>query len=562
MYRITFNGSTLYDPRDNRLVATSASLKTAVNGAGSLSVQLLPDHPALSQLTRMHGVVELTQDGDTLFRGRIVRDSSNFYKQRTIECEGLLACLNDSVVEPYDFPADYLNDPEYITAEESGNVITFWLNRLISNHNTQVGEEQKIIIGNVTVSDPNNYISRSSTDYSTTWATISEKLFKSSIGGYMLARYEDDGVYLDYLAELPVQTGQTVEYAANLLDLTAETDGSQLYTAILPIGKDKLTIVSIPDGDYNSNIVKSGKIMYSRSAEATYGRITKPITWDDVTEVSNLQRKAADLLSSDGVTMPEEIKCKACDLNFVDGTVESWRVGHNIMVVSRPHGYSGYYPLIDMTVDLLDPSNTSITLGRAIRNLTDSLVDERENAAKAMTEAERAKVDAQLAQSGITSLESQVKSGYVATADFAEYLKRVNKTISETPESVTEYYEFYQWLQSGIDNAISELEGMQGYIRTGIVGYDGNVPVPGVAVGQDLTVSEVDGKTVIEQTAFRAVFTAKKLSFYQDKAEVAYFSNNQLYVNDIVVRNGVTVGSWRTENVNGHLTDRWIGGET
>ena len=58
---------------------------------------------------------------------------------------------------------------------------------------------------------------------------------------------------------------------------------------------------------------------------------------------------------------------------------------------------------------------------------------------------------------------------------------------------------------------------------------------------------------------FRALFTAEKLSFWQDAVEVAYVSNNRLYISDITVRNTVALGSWELSG-RGGLVVRWIGG--
>ena len=198
MYQLNFEGFTLYDPRMEELTIRDVSVHLAVDEAGSLSVTIDNNHPFVGQLTRLKGRLELLAEGLPIFRGRILSDTQGFDLERTIEAEGQLACLNDSIVPPFDFPADYEDDPEYAAAD---NVVAFWLDKLLDNHNSQVTEEQQIKLGQVTVSDPNNYIARSNTDYATTWATITDKLSGSSLGGHLLVRYEEDGTYLDYLAD-------------------------------------------------------------------------------------------------------------------------------------------------------------------------------------------------------------------------------------------------------------------------------------------------------------------------------------------------------------------------
>ena len=54
-------------------------------------------------------------------------------------------------------------------------------------------------------------------------------------------------------------------------------------------------------------------------------------------------------------------------------------------------------------------------------------------------------------------------------------------------------------------------------------------------------------------------FTASKLSFWQDASEVAYVSNNRLYITNITVLEGVTLGKWQITTASG-LAFRWIGG--
>lgn len=62
-----------------------------------------------------------------------------------------------------------------------------------------------------------------------------------------------------------------------------------------------------------------------------------------------------------------------------------------------------------------------------------------------------------------------------------------------------------------------------------------------------------------EQNDFRATFTASKLSFWQDASEVAYVSNNRLYITNITVLEGMSIGEWEISSENG-LVIRWMGG--
>ena len=153
---------------------------------------------------------------------------------------------------------------------------------------------------------------------------------------------------------------------------------------------------------------------------------------------------------------------------------------------------------------------------------------------------------------------------YAAVSDFGSYVASLSTYLEANPEAVTQYYSFFSDLKTSVEAVDAAFQhykvDTEGYIRTGIVYYDGAVPVYGVAVGQDLTCREVDGEQIVEQNNFRAVFTATRLSFWQDATEVAYVSNNRLYITNITVLGGIAIGAWSVEAAESGLTFRWIGG--
>lgn len=447
MYQLKYKNYILYDPRlaDEKLIVRDPSVKLAVSKAGEMAFTVDAEHPYLSNLRRMSGFVELLDGTFPIYRGRITSDIKDFYGAHKIETEGIMAALNDSIIPPFNFPEGFTEDASYKAAAASGNVVEFFFRWILSQHNAQVSAEQQILPGVCTVADPNNYITRGSTDYLTTMEAIRGKLSESSLGGNLLIRYENDGNYLDYYAELPLTNTQTVEFAENLLDLSSEVDGTSIYTAILPEGKDGLTIGNLPDGDLTDDLVKSGKIIYSKSGVATYGRITRHIKWDDVTAAANLQTKAKAALADNGLSMPETITCKAVDLGWQEG-IQHFRVGRMTALLSTPHGYSASYPLMELAPDILDPGNTQITLGGTSRTYTGSQID-ADRKTNERIENTRAELiervedsTGQITQTTtqqITDLQQNVNSiilsaleNYVETRDFGSYKEEVSTRLS------------------------------------------------------------------------------------------------------------------------------------
>lgn len=375
MYKLSFDGQPVYDPRGanetDKLIITDPAVSLAVNSAGSVSFAIYPNHPLAGKIPSMRGTLTLEDDDGIIFRGRILNDEATFYGGRKYTAEGALAYLNDSIVEPYVFPGDFVGLPGYAAAAvPSGNVVAWWLGWLLDQHNASVSADRQIKLGTVTVKDPNNYISRENSKYSNTWETVSEKLAGSKLGGYLIVRYEDDGNYLDYLAELPRTNPQRVRFAENLLDIIIKVTGENLFTAILPVGADGLTLAGLPDGPLEGGLQKNGKIIFDPAAETEYGsRITRVITWDDVTLAENLRSKAAVELSA-GVRLPESLSVRACDLNGVDGVTPHFRVGQYVQVESEPHAISAAYPLLEMAPNILDPGSTVINLNTTAQKFT------------------------------------------------------------------------------------------------------------------------------------------------------------------------------------------------
>jgi hypothetical protein len=386
MYQIKCDKYILYDPRDDDLIVNKPKCKLAVNTVGEASFTILSNHPFYGHIQKMRSVFEINQDEQTIFRGRMTDDTIDFENAKGVDLEGVGAFLNDSVVRPFLFPENFLDDENYIAASTSGNVIEFFLSWLIENHNSQVEDFQKFKLGNVTVVDSTNYISRSSNDYAKTWETLKSKLFESGLGGYFCFRYEDDGNYIDYLSDFEFTNNQRVIYGENLLDLKTESDASASCSAVLPLGKklneidantddeSRLTIKSLADGDVTDDIYKQGDLLISRKAKESYGLVIahpKDTTWDDVTLATNLQSKGVEYLATTASKLSNTIEIKAVDLHFTDDEIAAFRIYRYIEVESKPHGHKDRYRLTQLDIDIMNPQNTKISLGDTKLSMTD-----------------------------------------------------------------------------------------------------------------------------------------------------------------------------------------------
>lgn len=479
MYQIKCDSYPILDLRDERFIVVSPKCKLEVNTVGSASFTIYNTHPYYGKLKKLKSIIEISDEIGVIFRGRMTNDTLDFYNGKAVDLEGLMAFFNDSIVPSYNFPDDWLEDEDYITASESGNVIEFFLKWLLDNHNSQVQDFQQFKLGNVTVADPNNYLSRSDTECKTTWETLKSKLFDSALGGYLCIRYEDDGNYIDYLSEFELTNTQGIEFGKNLIDLKHNSDANETYSAIIPIGaeievdtgetdedgnaileKVKLSLESIEDGAITEDIFKvtlsNGlHALYSKSAVEEYGWICAPMSeskWDDVTELQNLLNKAVEYLGGTAVMLSDTIEVAAADLHFTDAEIRSFRIYRKITVTSRPHGIDVVYDLTKLDIDLLNAQNTKITCGETKLTLTDQNHKEHSDTVQRIETAEK---DIEENRTGVTETKEQLITqstqiintcneiilgaleNYVETGNFDEYKKTVETQLEIMAGEIT-----------------------------------------------------------------------------------------------------------------------------
>lgn len=465
MYHINCDGYILFDPRDEDLIVSTPKVNLEVNTVGEGSFFIYEDHPYFGKLKKLKSVFEVSDDIGVIFRGRMTNDSRDFDDCKFVDLEGAMAYFNDSKVRPFSFPEDFIEDADYITAAESGNVIAFFLNWLINQHNSQVEEFQRFKLGKVTVTDPNNYLSRSDSKYPSTWEVLKSKLFDSALGGYLCIRYEADGNYIDYLSEFELTNTQEIVFGENLLDLKTDSDASETYSAVIPIGatietettdeagntvtnKTIVKIESLPDGDITDDIVKEGDMIYSRSAVEAYGLIIAPVektTWEDVTDANNLLTKSVNFLVTDGMMLSDTVEVTAVDLHFTDEQIQSFRIYRNVKVRSDPHGHSGTYQLPKLGLDLQNSQNTKITVGVTQRTLTDINSESESDTIQRIESAEK---DIEENRTEVSEVRNQL---LIKTTQVVNDCERIIMSALESYVETSNYEEFKQTVQSQLE---------------------------------------------------------------------------------------------------------------
>ena len=122
------------------------------------------------------------------------------------------------------------------------------------------------------------------------------------------------------------------------------------------------------------------------------------------------------------------------------------------------------------------------------------------------------------------SFKTQLSGNYVAVSDFGKYWQKATMTIDGNEFGIRQLYDY----AAGINNDFTVKS--QQYVKTGLLYYNGAVPVYGVGVGNIETTVTKDGETVVDQKKNELVtVTPGRVSFWQGGDEIAYLSAKKLH---------------------------------
>lgn len=339
---------------DNLDRISGGKIVKAVNAVDSFTFTIYPDNAGYNKLKPLTTSVTVTDDstGKDIFIGRVLKCPDSMDEQglicKSVTCEGRLGWLYDSV-QPY--------------AEYKVVGIRTVLASFISKHNTQVGDDKHISVGQVTVTGENNYT------YSVNWVStmdaISEQLV-GKFGGEIQLRDQNGKVYIDYLEHIGHGTDTKIELAVNLKTISREVDETSVITRLYPLGT-KLT-----DSEKRLTIgsVNGGKDYIEDSAlVAKYGVISGTQTLDDVTQASILKTKATAFLKSANKAK-KQYKITAVDLSTIDMNFEQFELGCWYRIVNPLMEIDEDLRIIGITINLDNPEQSELTFGDKFETMT------------------------------------------------------------------------------------------------------------------------------------------------------------------------------------------------
>lgn len=408
MYTIYADGKLLYAPHlfNEGCGVFSPRLTVELNKAGSLEFVIPPDNICYNSINKLKTIVTVYQDSEELFRGRVLHDERDFYKQKKTYCEGELSFLLDSIQR---------------TKYNMFGTYESLFTRVIGNHNSRVEADKQFTVGNITADGDDNSIRIISIEnYPTTLDVIQEK-FCDVKGGYLVTRGEGDTRYIDWLKDDTKISDQIIEFGVNLLDLTEYITAENIFTVIIPVGGEL----------YDENGNSLGKLglafpdyLENDTAISLFGRIEKYVEWSDIVSRDQLVSTATAYLNKN-IEMAVTLTVKAVDLALLNVDVKHIHVGDWVRVVSVPHSLDNLFRCTKIVYDLTSPDQNEYTFGFSFTAFTEQQVSDKKAIQSSVVGVKSAADKANQAAEEANLVIAQMPTTYVTNENFNSLVTRV-----------------------------------------------------------------------------------------------------------------------------------------
>lgn len=366
MFYIYANGKSIFQPMDNSLSLFTPKLTLEMGKAGALSFQIPPSNRYYNALPQLTTMITVEMDDVEIFRGRVLTNNRNFNNVRTVYCEGDLAYLVDTVQK----------------AERYNGKTHDLFRKIIEAHNKRAGADKQFLVGDITIENRDVVLSGKSDevqdeetgkfDYkqiainsiADEWQNSFDFIQNCLIdytGGYLRTRRQNGKTYIDLLLDYGNTATQDIEFGKNMLDLMEEVSAEDVFTVLIPLGDENLTIESVNNG--------SDELVDATAVER-YGRIVKTHVFDSVNTPETLLENGRRFLASN-VNVPVTLTVKAVDMHLVDPNASPIYVGDKVHLISAAHGMADELVCTKIEYDLEKPANNTYTFGTPKQSLTE-----------------------------------------------------------------------------------------------------------------------------------------------------------------------------------------------
>ena len=517
-----------------------------INTINSFSFSMLPNNPRFNELfsytTKIY-VIKI-KDNRRVFYGRVVKPKVSMESDgsfsKTIECEDRMGYLCDSLMDY--LPEQYWN-VKNTTYHEDGSIDKRGvLEFVLSIHNRKQPDDKKIYVGEVDIEDTDNVLYFGMQQHKNAFDTLKEKLVEH-LGGELRLREGTDGkLYLDYLKEAGEVKTTSIALKKNMQKLSKETDPTSFITRLYPLGNKIKKTVEEKDGSI-TEIETDERITCAEANDGipyvddeegirTYGIIEGYRIYDHVVYPRTLLNHARVTLATNNKVKQKHV-ITALDLSTIGLDIDSFEVGNYHPIKNSLVGVDDTLRIIKKTTNINQPETSQLEIGDKYATLTE-LQLQRENSLKEEvnrtieTMSNNAQYNVAKTSNYLTSLINQftdrieqiIREETVSVSDFETYKTSVSTEFDQTKDS-------FDFIFKNIQQEIKDVNGVVSTNQNEMVKYirfeDGNI-ILGL-VGNEVLLKESNDR----------------ISFLQNNIEVAYFSNNKLFVTNAEFTNGLKI---------------------
>lgn len=355
MYTVECDGLVIFDDTSllQNVILTQPKLDMSDNAAGTFSAVVPVNNIGYSKIDRVTSAIVVKKDGKWIWEGRVLQEQKDFYGQRKITCEGCLSYLNDVDLEP-----------ETIKA----NTMSSLFSQLFSRYNSKVSKyapKRQISVGAITV-ELNDNDNTFETNYENLYEWIQRNI-TDNYGGHLFMSKDSSGLKINYYADYPDTSGQTIDFGENLIDFTGDYDLTKICTVCIPRGKTLETDTESGESTKTKYLTVAefnGGSIYVENADTVkkYGRIERVVDFSDVEDGALLLKLATNYMRAlqfDDMVL----NVKAVDLHMLNSSIDSFDLLDQVRCVSLPHGLDKFFPLTSVSIPLDNPENVAYTFG-------------------------------------------------------------------------------------------------------------------------------------------------------------------------------------------------------
>ena len=530
------------------------TISQEVGAINSFTFDILPNNKGFDLIQSRKTIIKAVNNvtGRVEFSGRVLLAEEKMENTglifKSVTCESWLAILYDSI-QPY--------------RAESTMTLSEFLNIIIANHNAQTEPSKHLQLGTVNVEVAGTGNVTKGLQYETTYDTIKSKLVDIYGGELELVEIEGGaGFTLNYVKEIGTTRSTAIELGRNMQQASREISPLNIITRVIPLGAKKKEQVVNDDGsvtevETEERLTLEGYTPAGADTALTvpwlddtekinaYGVIVGTLDFPDITEQFNLYSRAIEFFTKEN-RLELAHTLTALDLKEIGQALDSLNCGDSYPVKNKLIGLDEILRITKKSFDINSPYKGSITIGEkkatlsniqagnnaAIKDFENSFTEIKNEFAESSRDILNTTVRLE-AQLGVT--EEQVAAlaerEVVTKTEFDTLTENIETRFTQTAEAITTEFtktaEKITEVETEFGKRVeSEFKELNAYIRYYMT---------------------EDSKPVIELGSGGNDLICKilndRISFTENGIEVAYISDNQLYITNATILSRLNIGN-------------------